>query len=115
MGATTVCCGKFSHRLLDMGFFCVLGTHEFGAGETEFVKRGVVYTYDVNNGVFVMYDEEGRPWILPSGLMSIAWKKGNIREEFKEFPMIQRVLKQGAHVPHSNDGGRFVRGVLPTL
>ena len=97
---------KLSHNLMDLGFFSALGTSEHPAMERQetHVKRGKPNTYDSNNGVTVVYDEEGRPWIIRSvPLFS------------EEVRIILRNLKHGAYVPHSNDGGNFVLNILPTL
>jgi len=101
--------GKLSHNLLDNGWFCVLGTTEHSGMSQKgcLVKRGKAYTYDHNNGTFVVYDEEGRPWI-PS-------EKGKVQALWNEFPEHYHHMQQGAYVPHSNDGGHFVRIDLPSL
>ena len=93
--------GKLSHKLIDIGFFSALGTSEHPGMSYEecHVKRGTANTYDYNNGVTVVYDEEGRPWI---SLRNV------ITDEFVE----KFLLKRGAYVPHSNDGGHFVREVI---
>lgn len=103
--------GKLSHNLLDLGFFSALGTseHPGHCQEEQHVKRGTPFTYDHNNGVAVVYDEDGRPWIKPvrdftDEVRTAVW---TLLDEFK--------IKQGAYVPHSNDSGHFVRTVLPTL
>ena len=95
---------ELSHTLLDLGFLCALGTSERGVAEN-FVGRGNPNTYDHNNGVVVVYDEEGRPWIIPGNLLT-----GKAAEMLRKL-----YLKRGAFVPHSNDGGHFIRDVLPLL
>ncbi len=66
------------------------------------VRAGEPRCTDYNNGVSVIYDERGRPWI----------KRGDVDlHEFGLNPFSNR----GAHVPHSNDGGNFVRNVMPGL
>ncbi len=107
---------KLSHKLLDFGFFSALGTSQtrcFGVttetDEELRVKRGKPNTYDSNNGVTVVYDEDGRPWIIRSshidkvGMDSLHIAAGEYN------------MKRGAYVPHSNDGGTFVNEVLPKL
>lgn len=96
---------KLSHSLMDMGFFSALGTSEHPGmmSEEVYVRRGRPNTWDYNNGVTVVYDEEGRPWIHCRYFCSTV----DI-----EMP---RGLQCGAHVPHSNDGGHFVREVIPIL
>ncbi|MFA5744620.1 MAG: hypothetical protein WC887_00135 [Candidatus Paceibacterota bacterium] len=96
---------KLSHELMDFGFFSALGTSEHSgcSKEETHVKRGRPYTHDSNNGVVVVYDEEGRPWIIcnPLGFNNIL----------QSYPMERR----GAYVPHSNDGGYFVHEVMDKM
>ncbi len=100
---------KLSHVLIDVGFFSALGTSEYpGMSEVVYVRRGSPNTYDSNNGVMAVYDEDGRPWIA----------RNNFDEKLAEglrhmFEL--RDLKRGAYVPHSNDGGHFVCEILPNL
>lgn len=106
---------KLSHELIDLGFFCALGTSEKVPVLPEdghvhsVVMLGTPLTWDTNNGVTVFYDEEGRPWIVKNSevgeVMNLA-----MRKLIKEFN-----LRRGAGVPHSNDGGHFVCKVLPML
>lgn len=91
---------KLSHALIDLGFFSVLGTSEHPGMKKEevHVKRGTPNTFDSNNSVTVVYDEEGRPWIIPSKKAN-----GGIWDEICVYQ-----LRAGAYVPHSNDGGNFL-------
>jgi len=100
--------GKLSHELMELDFFCALGTSEHpGFCEEEvYVVRKTPRTYDSNNGVVVIYDEAGRPWIMAAKEIA-AHAVYKLIEEFD--------LKRGAYVPHSNDSGHFVRVVIPTL
>ena len=100
---------KLSHVLNDMGFFSALGTSEHpGCCPKEvYVKVGTPNTHDSNNGVVVVYDERGRPWIVKT-------MSGEAAEKFDE--VIEKYgLKRGAYTLHSNDGGGFVNIVMPTL
>jgi len=102
---------KLSHKLIDLGFFSALGTIEHaGGGRDGFpVKRGTPNTCDNNNGVTVVYDETGRPWILHErGLSTLSL-------DIWRTLVMPFALKRGAHVPHSNDGGRFVHEVVDKL
>jgi hypothetical protein len=103
-------CTQLSHQLLDLGFFSALGTTEHaGPRSVEIVvKRGTPATTDYNNGVLVIYDEVGRPWIRHYDLDDETDRA--IRQL-----QIHHKMRHGATVPHSNDGGYFVREVLPTL
>lgn len=98
---------KLSHNLIDLGFFSILGTSEHPAmcKEEKHVKRGTPHTYDSNNGVMVIYDEEGRPWLIRNGL---------VEKEAQSLIDLYH-LQHGAYVPHSNDGGRFVHEVMSKL
>ena len=98
---------KLSHQLLDLGFFSALGTTEHAGGGRDgfLVKRGTPNTFDGNNGVSVVYDEAGCPWILRGSPTLDMWKT----------LVVPFALKRGAHVPHSNDGGAFVHQVLARL
>lgn len=91
--------------LLESGFFSALGTTEDCGGLKKLVTRGTANTHDYNNGVVVVYDEVGRPWILHHSLFKEAVKGG-----LQDFS-----LKRGAFVPHSNDGGGFILEVAMKL
>lgn len=94
---------KLSHTLLDLGFFSALGTIEHDAGRPDHVPRGKDNTFDSNNGVTVVYDEVGRPWIIQTSRFT-AEVSTALNREFS--------LQRGAYVPHSNDGGHFVREIV---
>ena len=98
---------KLSHKLLEMGFFWVLGTSEHPGmtSESHRVRRGAPNTWGSNNGVTVVYDEEGRPWIIRRG-------REISNHDFDEKILFAHNLKRGAYVPHSNDGGWFVTEVI---
>lgn len=104
--------GKLSNNLNELGFFSALGTSEECAVTTEEkearVGRGDPHTYDYNNGVMVIYDEQGRPWIIRSDYDE------EVKEKIETLVSEHR-MKRGAYVPHSNDGGKFVRKILPKL
>ena len=94
--------GKLSHTLLDLGFFSALGTTERIGGEETLVERRAPNAWDYNNGALVVYDEAGRPWILPGEKFN-----DDTRDAIGKFG-----LKRGAYVPHSNDGGGFIHTVV---
>lgn len=94
---------KLSHTLIDLGFFWVLGTTEHCGGLPREVRRRTAYQWDYNNGVAVVYDEEGRPWVLPGEKFT---------EKIQDRLEMGLRLTRGAYVPHSNDGGGFVRRVI---
>ncbi len=100
-----------SHNLKDLGFFSAIGTTEHSGmeakGQEHPVKSGTPKTFDYNNGTYVVYDEQGRPWIV-SSLSDI--QRANLQELIATHE-----LQHGAYVPHSNDSGHFVREVMPKL
>ncbi len=97
---------KLSHKLLDIGYFCALGTTECVRGKNQIVQPLARNHVDHNMNVFVVYDEEGRPWIV-RGTDQRADELLALKDEYD--------LMWGAYVPHSNDGGNFVVKVLPKL
>lgn len=99
--------GKLSHILIDLGFFSALGTSEHPGMMSEecHVKRGTPNSQDYNNGVLVVYDEEGRPWVIHGSKVTDTVKKGLSGYD----------LSRGAYVPHSNDGGYFIREIAMKL
>jgi hypothetical protein len=102
---------KLSHMLIDLGFFSALGTLERvgpGMGDWNVVKRGEPNTYGSNNGVTVVYDENGRPWIARA--VELVSVRGELRNT-----LLEHNARHGVYVPHSNDGGYFVRETLPQL
>ncbi len=107
---------NLSHELLDAEFLCAFGTVEYIRGYKYYVGRGTSLTYDTNNGVLAVYDEEGRPWVTkfvnphkndPTVISGSDEWLGRLCKEYR--------LRRGAHVPHSNDGGRFMNSILPNL
>jgi len=101
---------ELAQKLKEMGFFMALGTteHVGGSRDESPVLRGIPMTFDTNNGVTAVYDEAGRPWIIHKD------KLNNNRHSLGQLLFANKIAR-GAYVPHSNDGGRFVREVLPTL
>jgi hypothetical protein len=98
---------KLSAVLLDGGFFPVLGTTErMGMDDNVPVRQGTPFTWDANNGIMVIYDERGWPWITLWRLVGVT--VGRLEKDFN--------LQRGAFVPHSNDSGCFIHTVvLPAL
>ncbi|MCP6720307.1 MAG: hypothetical protein KJI72_03265 [Patescibacteria group bacterium] len=110
---------KLSHVLLDLGFFSALGTSEVpGAIGDVFVKYGTPNTYDDNNGVTVIYDEEGRPWIIANTRFFNKTQHEDFQSHFRSTltELVKKYqLKLGAYVPQSNHGCSFIHKLLPTL
>lgn len=91
--------------LVNMGFKPVFNTTEtFGGNKQALVLWGhSPLSWGYNNGVAVVYDEDDRPWL----------KHRLTGEEMRKLHATG--MPSNAYVPHSNDGGRFVREVLPNL
>ena len=92
---------KFSDKLAAIGFKNVLGTTEYTKKQYQVVGMGQPFTCRGNQGVYVVYDEAGVPWAIRltvAGMLSKNWDEFTAMN--REFPQ-----KEGAYVPHSNDGG----------
>ncbi len=97
---------QLSRFLLAVCFFSALGTTEsIEDGTRRIVTKGEVNCYDSENGVFVVYDETGSPWIKRNVEVT-----AQIQAALRKFN-----LQSGGYVPHSNDGGHFVSTVIPKL
>ena len=88
-----------STRLSLAGFKLVLGTTQWAGGYESEVGLGEPGRFDSNNGVMVVFDEDGKPWI----------HRGSMRPESLGLSWD----KVGAGVPHSNDGGAFIDQLFP--
>ena len=86
-------------NLTKRNFRNVVGMIEHAGGNAKqlTIKKGTPLTWDYNNGVTVVYDENGDPW-LHRGSTKISDK-----------------FVRGAYVPMSNDGGWGIRNLFPTL
>lgn len=93
--------------LNSLGFFPVLGTVERAGGESSVVQIGAPKRCDHNNGVVVVYDDGGVPWIISVANITISQITALVRDH--------GLSDKPAYVPHSNDGGRFLRGHLPSV
>lgn len=88
------------------GFRCALGTSEPTCDGHATIKcsPNLAYRYDVNNGVLVVYDDIGAPWIAA---------KNEVSTEKLDELIVSYGLRLGAYVPHSNDNGHFAKtGIL---
>jgi len=92
---------SLSQVLEEMGFHFALNTWQTIGRVKCQVERGEAMTKDQNGGIVVVYDETGSPWIIHYRLLT--HKKIRKLGEFQ--------LKRGAHVPHSNDSGKYIRTV----
>lgn len=101
---------KLSHRLIDLGFFSALGTTEH-PGKTKaelLVGRADPHRWEYNNGVVCVWDELGRPWLMPAEFPNRNSRLNRAIDKMRE----EFALKRGGFVPHSNDGGTFLRAVI---
>lgn len=99
--------GPLATALFSLGFIPALGTIEKGFhGDATPVVKGKRKMYDSCNGVLVIYDELGAPWIIRCDLL----EEGSLKEIISKHR-----LGKGIYVPYANDGGRFFRDhKLPT-
>ena len=99
--------GNITQKLREEGFVPVLGSLEtIGMQRQSRVEKGSSLSWDYNNGVYVVYDDAGDPWVVLGRLMrSEALDRIN-RTVYDETG---GNLRKGAYVPHSNDGGVWIR------
>lgn len=97
---------RIQMALVALNFIPVLGTFESVGGELILVARVAPLRHGYNNGVFVMYDETGAPWVA-------AWS-ATLDDELKKLCR-EFGFKGPAYVPHSNDGGAFMNGRLLSI
>ena len=90
--------------LTQAGFRSVFGAQEAVGGDARSrnVEKGQAMTCDSNNGVTVIYDNDGFPWIAPIMFL----------ERVPDFEG-RMGLRKGAYVPFSNDGGYGIRKMFP--
>lgn len=92
---------KIGHELLDAGFLPVLGTSEQSATDKGYilVRRGTKRSYAQRNGIIVVSDNQGIPWINWETVETIIMLKKMIKDHH---------LRHRLHVPHANDQGKFL-------
>ncbi len=73
-------------------FLCVFGKTERKKGEEVLIGKGVPMTWDTVNGVTVLYDERGNPWV-----------------HLGKLKFSDPTLRRGAYVPFASDGGIAIR------
>lgn len=93
---------RLSDVLCQHGFYNVLGTMNYTCSGESIIGEGIPFTTDSNNGVMVVYDEKGVPW---------EKCRCDITEEDRTA-LAAFSLRQGAWVPHSNDGGGYAYRTL---
>ena len=81
------------------GLFMAYGTCEKKGPKLKCVKTGEPKTWDINQGILVVYDEKGLPWVRFATSQSHSWL---------ERVAMSHNLEKGAYVPHSNDNGKFL-------
>lgn len=100
-------------QLLELGFLDVTGTKEWHGGGEHIIDIPHPDNWmrrDANNGVRVIVDDHGHYWIQPCGM-----HQGEETPQTKALMELHSKLQYGAYVPHSNDGGRFIRQTWPWL
>ena len=87
---------KICQYLVGRGFFSALNTIEFPGGTQEMVGYNPAQAKksSSNNGVTVVYDEKGEPWV----------RRRPITCEERDWLLDHGVSFKGAYVPHSNGG-----------
>lgn len=95
-------------QLVALGFLDVTGTREQCGGREVIV--GIAppdqrLRRDTNNGTRVVVDDHGHSWVQPY----------NIDSDREKLAVLLDQLRYGAYVPHSNDGGKFIRSAWPWL
>ncbi len=94
-------------QLLALGFIPAINTSEAGFhGRLTSVREGIPNRFGRNNGVVAVYDEQGRPWVALASTID--------EEELERF-LAEYNFPNGVYVPHSNDGGAFIRGRMPSV
>jgi hypothetical protein len=97
-------------RLMMVGFVPVLGmTEKTLLADCVMVKKGKPYSFGSQNGVHVIYDDKGDPWVR-------RYHGVDVREILQSIGlMTSHLWTRGAYVPFSHDGGEWKRTVLPGL
>jgi hypothetical protein len=86
--------------LSQLGFVQVTGSTEIIAGVARRSAKGTPYTYDGSGNTVVVYDQFGEAWV----------RLGQLTELSTCYDAIfAHKLCQGAYVPHSSDGGVWIR------
>lgn len=85
---------KISQYLVGRGFFCAVGVVEFPAGGSRTIQYGEARRSDSNNGVTVVYDESGAPWV----------RSRPVSCEERDWLLDHGVKFQSCYVPLSNGG-----------
>lgn len=92
---------QLERELMDAGFTCVASSYEYphnGAEGAVKICAGEPQSYDKNNGVGVIYDAGGMPWV-------IVLRGYTATESWKEI-VRKYGHRMGGYVPHSNSCGR---------
>ncbi len=107
--ATNTTMVSLSQILAEVGFVCVLNTHERLRGSVikQKVERGRPLSTDGNQGIRVVYDEEGKPWVI-----WVRYLSSDGSQRLADYEAQHGELSRGCRVPHSNDGGWFAHEVL---
>ena len=94
-----------ARKLADLGFTSTLGTREesLTLDQNKEIKANPekAFRHGHNNGVFVVYDHRGIPWIRRGYLNPAEQSELELKDELR-----------GVYVPHSNDCGMWVQKFL---
>ncbi len=96
--------GRLSETLQEQGWINVYGFNEIEGAVQREIGDGIRLTWDFNCGVLAVFDETGRPWVRAADYVSDD-EMTDLRQSF--------LLRRGAYVPFSNDGGTQIRTWFP--
>lgn len=84
------------------------------AGSLCTIETGTPFSFEFNNGMAAIYDEQGHAWVIPCRLFTDAVAIALFRSKYHSRWEYQgERLKKGAYVPHSNDGGAWAKENFP--
>ncbi len=97
----------FKRWLRSYGFRPVLGMYEYVYGAPETIVKGVPFTWGTENGLTVVYDCKGNPWVWAG-----VWYKAAgvlLAHDLPRGVLPRRVkaLRPGGYVPFSCDPSVF--------
>lgn len=99
-------------ELIEIGFFLAHGTREVNLMRMACPSKTPVpsiqpFKWNRNSGVFMISDDNGHIWIIPSQSISSRQQKRLINDY-----EIERGYGKNGYVPHSNDGMFFMRNLI---
>lgn len=66
--------------------------------------------YNSNNGILVVYDEVGDPFVVPYRVLE---RQGFSDDQVHKLLIDMGFVRSCVYVPHSNDGGAFICKMFP--